>query len=67
MKATTTHDVRIWWGTELPKGTELEVEVARNGDDDHDVLYNITVPDDLSDCYISGCYLEIQYVGDTQP
>lgn len=66
MKATTTHDVRIWWGTELPKGTELEVEVARDGDDDHDILYNITVPENLNDCYISASYLEFPKVGETQ-
>jgi len=46
MKATVTHDVETMWGGKLTAGTEIEVELEREG------LYAIMEPEHWSDCYI---------------
>ncbi|MNC27734.1 hypothetical protein D3C75_759190 [compost metagenome] len=53
MKATTTHDVKIWWGAEIPAGTELDVEMGER-------LYHINKPEIYNDCYIGSEVLKFE-------
>ncbi|MNB71332.1 hypothetical protein D3C75_178940 [compost metagenome] len=51
MRAIVTKDVKIWWGAEIAKGTELDVEMG-------DAIYHINKPEEFNDCYIGPEVLE---------